>query len=1020
MKNSIRFKNTSVIRNVAFLSLMGSISAAHAGIPAGYYNDANTTSPSALRASLHEIIDDHQRYPYTSSSTDTWDILEAADTDPTNPNNVITIYKNASYAKVGGGNTSYNREHSWPKSYGFPTDGSSNYPYTDAHHLFIADSSYNSSRSNKPYANCTSACAEKTTLSTAGRGGSASESNWTDGSFESGSWQTWSGRKGDVARALMYMAVRYEGGTHGTTGVSEPDLILTDDRTLIGQSNQGANISTAYMGLKSVLIQWHKEDPVDALEQAHNDTVYLYQGNRNPFVDHPEWVACVFENNCTGGSGDSTPPSAPTGLSATGGDNSVSLNWSANGESDMLGYNVYRSTTTGGQVTKANTSLVTGTSFADSGLNASTTYYYTIKAVDTSYNESAASGEASATTNEGAPQPTAAVWINELHYDNDGTDSNEGVEIAGPAGADLTGWSIVAYNGNGGTSYSTTNLSGTLTDQQGGIGTKFFAISGLQNGAPDGLALVNNSGTVVQFLSYEGSMTATDGPASGTTSTDIGVSETSTTPVGHSLQLTGTGSSYADFTWASASASTYNAANSGQTFNGQPANQNPTAAFTQNCNALSCTFDASGSTDSDGSVASYSWDFGDGNNGTGANPTHAYSLDGSYNVVLTVTDDKGATDTATAQVTVAGNASTPWINEIHYDNDGTDTNEGVEIAGQAGINLSGWSLVAYNGSGGTAYSTTALSGTIADQQNGYGTLNFAISGLQNGAPDGVALVDNTGAVVQFLSYEGAVTATDGPANGTTSEDIGVSETSTTPVGHSLQLSGNGTKYTDFTWQSAATATPSALNNGQSFGSAPVNNAPAASFTQSCTDLGCTFDASGSSDSDGTIASYAWNFGDGNNGTGSNASHTFAAAGTYTLTLTVTDNDGATGTSTANVTVSAGSTGGNDYFENTTAVAIPDRSTIQSTIDVDRSGAAGNVSVTVDISHTYRGDIHIYLVAPDGSLYLLKDKDRNDGADNIQATYTGAISGNAAGTWTLQVTDNYRQDTGTLNSWSIQF
>ena len=79
----------------------------------------------------------------------------------------------------------------------------------------------------------------------------------------------------------------------------------------------------------------------------------------------------------------------------------------------------------------------------------------------------------------------------------------------------------------------------------------------------------------------------------------------------------------------------------------------------------------------------------------------------------------------------------------------TDSNEGVEIAGAAGTNLSGWSLVAYNGNGGASYSTINLSGTIADQQNGYGTLNFAIAGLQNGSPDGVALVDNGGQVVQF-------------------------------------------------------------------------------------------------------------------------------------------------------------------------------------------------------------------------------------------------------------------------------
>ena len=102
-------------------------------IPAGYYDSVDTSNPTVFRATLHAVIDDHLRYPYTSSSTDTWDILEMASEDPSNTNNILDVYKNASYAKQGGGNTFYNREHTWPKSYGFPDDGSSNYPYTDCH-----------------------------------------------------------------------------------------------------------------------------------------------------------------------------------------------------------------------------------------------------------------------------------------------------------------------------------------------------------------------------------------------------------------------------------------------------------------------------------------------------------------------------------------------------------------------------------------------------------------------------------------------------------------------------------------------------------------------------------------------------------------------------------------------------------------------------------------------------------------------------------------------------------------------
>jgi hypothetical protein len=261
----------------------------------------------------------------------------------------------------------------------------------------------------------------------------------------------------------MYLDVRYEGGTHGITGVAEPNLILTDDTNLIQASNTGANLTTAYMGLKSVLVQWHNEDPVDSKEIARNNAVFAYQGNRNPFIDNPQWVACLFGSSC------------------------------------------------------------------------------------------------------GTPPPATTPWINELHYDNNGTDSNELVEVAGAAGTSLSGWKLVAYNGSDGTSYATVNLSGTIPSLQNGYGVVSFAFAGLQNGAPDGVALINASNQVVQFLSYEGSFTATNGAATGMTATNIGVGETSTSTVGFSLQLGGSGHSYASFTWQNVLDDTPGAVNRNQT-----------------------------------------------------------------------------------------------------------------------------------------------------------------------------------------------------------------------------------------------------------------------------------------------------------------------------------------------------------------------------------------------------------------------------------------------------------------------
>lgn len=172
------------------------------------------------------------------------------------------------------------------------------------------------------------------------------------------------------------------------------------------------------------------------------------------------------------------------------------------------------------------------------------------------------------------------VFINEIHYDNTGGDTGEAIEIAGPAGTDLTDWSLVLYNGNDGAPYgSTISLSGSIPDQQDGFGTLSFSRSGIQNGAPDGIALVN-SGTVSQFLSYEGTFTAVGGPAKGMTSTDIGVAESSSTREGDSLQLTGTGSTYGDFTWSAPAPSTFGAVNTEQTFvTGESIPEFPTVAL---------------------------------------------------------------------------------------------------------------------------------------------------------------------------------------------------------------------------------------------------------------------------------------------------------------------------------------------------------------------------------------------------------------------------------------------------------
>ena len=121
-------------------------------------------------------------------------------------------------------------------------------------------------------------------------------SNWVKGpEGNAGSFQGWGKRRGDLARAILYMAIRYEGGRDVVTNQSEPDLELTDDRSKIVVTSA----SPAYMGLMSTLLAWHSADPPDAAERGRNEVIFSFQGNRNPFIDHPEWATAPLFTSVT-------------------------------------------------------------------------------------------------------------------------------------------------------------------------------------------------------------------------------------------------------------------------------------------------------------------------------------------------------------------------------------------------------------------------------------------------------------------------------------------------------------------------------------------------------------------------------------------------------------------------------------------------------------------------------------------------------------------------------------------------
>ncbi|MCK5840323.1 MAG: choice-of-anchor J domain-containing protein [Bacteroidales bacterium] len=164
-----------------------------------------------------------------------------------------------------------------------------------------------------------------------------------------------------------------------------------------------------------------------------------------------------------------------------------------------------------------------------------------------------------------------------------------------------------------------------------------------------------------------------------------------------------------------------------------------------------------------------------------------------------------------------------WFNEIHYDNASTDFNEFIEVIIQdaGSYSLSDFSVTLYNGNNGESYDTKSLDqfteGITVDGFTFFYYI-YPSNGIQNGENDGMALsLEGTVIAGQFLSWEGTLTAIDGPAAGMTSTDIGVSESSSTEIGQSLQLAGEGTQYSEFTWQDPAAETPGAINNNQSIG-----------------------------------------------------------------------------------------------------------------------------------------------------------------------------------------------------------
>jgi|TARA_B110000090_G_C13307847_1_gene418378 endonuclease I len=246
-----------------------------AQIPNDYYITAENKADNVLKFELNQIISNHTTFPYTSSSTDTWDILKKTDKDPNNDNNVILIYSGVSVDasqeyNIGNG---WTREHIWAKSRG--DFGTAEGPGSDVHALRPLDNTTNSIRNNRGFNNC-SDCEDVYDQWSNFTGSKKDNTEW--------SFEPRDEVKGDIARMLFYMAVRYEGY----------DLYLDLE---LSENILPSNDNAPLHAVLSTLIEWHRNDPVDAWEQNRNDIIYYsYQKNRNPFIDHPEIVEHLWGN----------------------------------------------------------------------------------------------------------------------------------------------------------------------------------------------------------------------------------------------------------------------------------------------------------------------------------------------------------------------------------------------------------------------------------------------------------------------------------------------------------------------------------------------------------------------------------------------------------------------------------------------------------------------------------------------------------------------------------------------------
>ncbi len=273
IKRTFAASNSPSFMRHLFNTLLASflfITIAGAQVPPGYYDAATGLSGTALQAALHNIIKNHTVVDYGSlitwfQSTDVktgnvvWDMY--SDVPGGTPPYVYHYNSGDECGNAGSEGSCYNREHSWPKSW----FGGEVYPmYSDLFHLYPTDGYVNNRRNNYPYGDV--GTASWTSLNGSRLGG-CSDQGYTGTVFE-----PIDEYKGDFARSYLYMSTRYY-----TEDAGWPGSPMTDGSQLKSWALQ-------------VMLAWSAQDPVSPKETDRNDAVYQAQNNRNPFIDHPEFI----------------------------------------------------------------------------------------------------------------------------------------------------------------------------------------------------------------------------------------------------------------------------------------------------------------------------------------------------------------------------------------------------------------------------------------------------------------------------------------------------------------------------------------------------------------------------------------------------------------------------------------------------------------------------------------------------------------------------------------------------------